>query len=69
MAKTSCIRRDDNDIRFVLEQHTYVFYRASSVKHRNVVSLGHIILIPSQPDFLFLLNDACLAEKQQIQIV
>jgi hypothetical protein len=45
------------------------FYSDSSVKNRNVASLGHIILIPSQPDFLFLLNDACLAEKQQIQIL
>jgi hypothetical protein len=28
--------------------------------------LGHIILFPSQPALIFLLNDACLAEKQQI---
>ena len=30
--------------------------------------LGNIILIPSQPVFLFLLNVACLAEKQRIPI-
>ena len=29
----------------------------------------HIILIPSQPVFAFLLNAACLAQKQQIPIL
>jgi hypothetical protein len=36
---------------------------------RQVAPLGHIILIPSQPLLLFLLNTACLAEKQQIPIL
>ena len=31
--------------------------------------LRHIILIPSQPFLLFLLNAACLAEKQQMPIL
>jgi hypothetical protein len=49
------------------------FYSASSLKQqsagRHVAPLGHIILIPSQPVFALFLNDACLAEKQQIQIL
>ena len=36
---------------------------------RHVAPLGHIILIPSHQYLLFLLNAACLAEKQQIPIV
>jgi hypothetical protein len=35
---------------------------------RHVAPLGHIILIPSQPVSVFVLNAACLAEKQQIPI-
>ena len=35
---------------------------------RLFVTLGHIIPIPSQPVFAFLLYAACLAEKQQIPI-
>jgi len=49
------------------------FYSASSLNQqsagRHVALLGHIILISSQPVFLFLLNAACLAEKQQIPIL
>ena len=30
----------------------------------HIAPLGHIILIPSQPVFAFLLNAECLAEKQ-----
>ena len=63
-----------NEIRFVLDQHTELkFYSASSLKQqsvgRHVAPLGHIILIPSQPVLPFLLNAACLAEKQQIPIL
>jgi len=47
------------------------FCTASSLKqqyaNRRVVSLEHIILIPSQ-SLLLLLTAACLAEKQQIPI-
>jgi hypothetical protein len=36
---------------------------------RHVAPLEHIILIPGKPGCaLFLLNDACLEEKQQIPI-
>ena len=58
----------------VLDQHAELgFYSASSLKQqtapgRHVAPLRHIILIPSQPVSLFLLNTACWAEKQQITI-
>jgi hypothetical protein len=47
---------DDNEIRFVLDQHAELdFYSANSLKQhstgRHVAPLGHIILIPSQPVF------------------
>ena len=47
---------DDDEVHFVLDQHTKLdFYSASSVKQqcvdRHVAPLGHIILIPSQPVF------------------
>ena len=49
-------QRDDDDVRFVLDQHTYLdVYSASSLKQqsveRHVVPLGHIILILNQPVF------------------
>jgi predicted alpha/beta hydrolase len=45
---------DDDEGRFVLDQHAELdFYSASSLKQqstsRHVAPLGHIILIPSQP--------------------
>ena len=48
--------RDDDEIRFVLDQHAELdFYSASSLKqqssNRHVAILGHIILIPSQTVF------------------
>jgi hypothetical protein len=47
---------DDNEIRFVLDQHAELdLYSANSLKQhstgRHVAPLGHIILIPSQPVF------------------
>jgi len=64
---------NDDDVRFVLDQHAELyFYSASSLKQqsagRHVALLGHFILIPSQPVFALLLNAACLAEKQQMDI-
>ena len=64
---------NDEEVRFVLEQHTELdVYSTSSLKQqsegRHVAPLGHIILIPNQPLFAFLLNTACLAEKQEIPI-
>ena len=52
----SYIQRDDDEVRFVLDQHAELdFYSASSLKqqsaNRHVAPLGHIILIPSQPVF------------------
>ena len=48
-------QRDDDEVRFVQDQHAYLgYYKASSLKQ-------HIILIPSEP--VFLLNAACLPEK------
>jgi len=44
------IRRDDNDIRFALAQHPWLdFFNETTIRGRHVASLGHIILIPSQP--------------------
>ena len=64
---------DDDETRFILDQHAELyFYSASSLKQqsagRHVAPLGHIILISNQ-SLLFLLNAACLAEKQQIPIL
>jgi hypothetical protein len=47
---------DDDEVHFVLDQHTELnFYCASSLKQqsagRHVAPLGHIILILSQPVF------------------
>jgi hypothetical protein len=57
---------NDDEVRFVLDQHAELdLYSASSLKQqstsRHVAPLGHIILIPNQPVFVFLLNAACLA--------
>ena len=53
--------------------HELYFHSASSLKQhsagRHVAPLGHIILIPSLPVFAFILNAACLEEKQQIPIL
>ena len=52
-----------------------VFYSVSSLKQqsvdRYVAPLKHIILIQSQPVFAhkLLLNDACLAERQHINVI
>jgi hypothetical protein len=62
-------------VRFVLDQHAELdFYSASSLKQqsagRHVAPLGHIILIRrANQSLLFLLNAACLAEKQQLPIL
>ena len=64
----------DDEVRFILDQHAGLdFDNASSLKQqstcRHVTPLGHIILNPSQPVFVFLLNAACLAKEQQIPII
>ena len=66
---------DDDEVRFVLDQHAELdFYGAISLKQqsadRYVASLGHIILLQSQP--VFALSPywcACFAEEQQILIL
>ena len=60
---------DDDDVQFVLNQHTYLeFYSASSLKQqsvdKHVIPLWHIIFRANQSLF-FLLNATCLVEKQQ----
>ena len=72
MAEQAIYRRDDDEVRFVLDQHAYLdFYSASPLKKqstgRHVAPLRHIILFPSQT--VLLINTACLAEKQQIPIL
>ena len=47
---------DDNDVHFVLDQHTDLdFYSSNSLKQqsasRQVASFGHIIFFSSQPVF------------------
>ena len=56
MARTSYIQWNDDDARFVLDQHAeFDLYSARSLKQqsvgRHVVPFGHIISIPSQPVF------------------
>jgi hypothetical protein len=55
MARTSYILMDDDDVRFVLDQHDEMdFHSATSLKQqsavKHVASLGHN-LVPSQPVF------------------
>ena len=56
MARKSYYQWDDDEVRFVLDQHVELyFYSASSLKQQSagthIAPLGHIILIPSQPGF------------------
>jgi len=56
MARTSYYQWDDDEVRFILDQHAELdFYSASSLKQqsagRHIAPLGHIILVPSQPVF------------------
>jgi len=67
------VQWDDDEDLFVLDQHAELdFYSASSLKQHSadghVASLGNIILIPSHQSLLFLLNAACLTEKQHMPI-
>jgi hypothetical protein len=60
---------DDDEVYFVLDPHAELNYHSTKAlkqqsADRHVAPLGHIILFPSQPALIFLLNDACLAEKQ-----
>jgi hypothetical protein len=62
---------DDDEVRFVLDQHAELgFHSVSPMKqqsaYRHVAPLGRFRATQS---LLFLLNAACLAEKQQIPIL
>jgi hypothetical protein len=59
---------DDDEVHFVLDKHAELDFDSASLlklqsTDRNVASLGHIILIPSQPVFA-LSSWGCLAKKQ-----
>ena len=61
MERTSYIQRNDDDVRFVLDQHAYLdHYSASSLKQqpadRHLTPLRHIILIPSLWAYYFKLR-------------
>ena len=63
---------DDDEVRFVFDQHAELnFYSASSLKQQSTVSLHSDTLswFWANQSLLFLLNSACLAEKQQIPIL
>ena len=71
MTRTTYIRSDGNDVRFVLDQQAWLYsYSTSSLKQQSAgthMSLHLGMLIPSQP--VFLPNVAFLAENHQIPIV
>ena len=57
MLRTSYVRWDDDNVPFLIDNHTKLdFYSASSLKQqsvgRHVAPFGHIILILSQPIFV-----------------
>jgi hypothetical protein len=56
MAEQVNIKWDDDEVRFVLDQHAQLyFHSASSLQQQSagghVASLGHFVPIPSQPVF------------------
>jgi hypothetical protein len=65
---------DDDDVSFVLDQHAeFDFYSASSLKQKSAVDmslhLDTLFWFWANQSLLFLLNAACLAEKQRIPIL
>jgi hypothetical protein len=59
---------DDDEVCFVLDQHAELdFYSASSLKQQSAGR--HDAPLRHNQSLLLLLNAACLAEKQQIQIL
>jgi hypothetical protein len=68
------MRSDDDDIRFVLDQHPeFDFYSASLLKrqsaNRHFLHSDTLFWFWANQSLLFLLNAAYLAEKQQIPIL
>ena len=73
MMRTTYIRRDVNEVRFVLDLHAYLnFYSSSSLQQtsagKHVASLGHIILIRVNKSLLPL-DVVCVAEEQKMSII
>ena len=63
------IQWDDDEVCFVLDQHTELdFYSASSLKQQSL-HLNTLFWFQANQSLLFLLNAVCLAEKQQIPII
>ena len=64
---------DDDEVCFVLDQHAELeFYSASSLNSPRIDMLPHADTLSwfrASPSLLFLLNAACLLEKQQIPIL
>ena len=73
MTRTTYIRRDVNEVRFVLDLHAYLnCYSSSSLQQtsagKHVASLGHIILIRSNKSLLSL-DVTCVAEEHKMPII
>jgi hypothetical protein len=67
MARTSCIRWDNDDVGILLDQHTYLdLYSASPQKKHSVCRHVASFLFRVNQSLFLLLNVVCLAEKQQI---
>ena len=67
MVRTSYIQWNDDDVRFVLDQHTELdFYNTSSLKQESVDTLSWF---RTNQSLHFLLYAGCLAEKQHIPIL
>ena len=64
-------RWNDDEVRFVLDQHAELdFYSASSLKQQSMLLHSDTLFwFRTNQSLLFLLNAACLAEKQQIPIL
>ena len=60
----------DDEIRFVLDQHAdFDFYSDNSPREDMSLHSVTLFWFRANQSLLFLLNAACLAEKQQIQIL
>jgi hypothetical protein len=73
MRRKTYIRRDVNEVRFVLDLHAYLnFYSSSSLQQtsagKHVASLGHIILIRANKSLLPL-DVAYVAEEHKMTII
>ena len=72
-AAISWWERDENDVRFILDEHTELnLYSANSLKQhsmgRHVAQLGHIILVLNQPVFA-LTPKCCMLGREVTNLV